>query len=364
LILGILLRVVAPPCVLAQDTADHLEQSVDVFQEMQVEASRGGVGDPIIQPRPNVGWEDGRLVAATDSRFQLSNTASHARDLRTQWQGSLVFENNERERTWEDIQKGDLRMVLTHPRGDQFFANFRGTTDVQVLGSGVIVKPTSRLALHGFAQETIQLQSWGRSQTTYFRVQADVRLTSRWRVQPAVYRIDARARDTVGWTGVNLFTTWRRTNLRLTWEGSRSDRTEILHSQPLGRWTLRVGTQWARWMDAPHRHLLQWGVSHGQLGVDVYRGTDQLALLLQCGRFAVGQSWTSRGVQRVVGVHHVSFWTTQTPQGSMDIGVGFAFHGLLRRFAKSESGWSSFAPLHRSALATPHVRWPGFGSTL
>jgi hypothetical protein len=183
-------------------------------------------------------------------------------------------------------------------------------------------------------------------------------------VQPAVYRIDARARDTVGWTGVNLFTTWRRTNLRFTWEGSRSDRTEILHSQPLGRWTLRAGAQWARWMDTPHRRLLQWGVSHGQLGVDVYRGTDQLALLLQWGHFAVGQSWTPRGVQRVVGVHHVSLWATQTQKGAMDIGVGFAFHGLLRRFARSESGWSSFAPLHRSAQVTPHVRWPGFGSTL
>jgi hypothetical protein len=57
-------------------------------------------------------------------------------------------------------------------------------------------------------------------------------------------------------------------------------------------------------------------------------------------------------------------WATQTPTGTVDLGVGFAFRGLLRRFAKQEAGWNSFAPVHRSASATPHIRWPGFGSTL
>jgi hypothetical protein len=55
---------------------------------------------------------------------------------------------------------------------------------------------------------------------------------------------------------------------------------------------------------------------------------------------------------------------TETPAGELDLGVGLVFRGLLRRVVKRTVGWDSFAPLHQSALATPHVRWPGFGSAL
>jgi hypothetical protein len=304
------------------------------------------------------------LNAATDSQFRLSNTASHGLDLRSQWEGSLVFENNERERQWQDIDKGDLRMVLSHPRGDEFFANFRGSSDVQVFGSGVAIKPTRQLVVHGFAQETVRLVPHGRHRTTYARLQMDLQLAPQWIVQPAVYHIDARAERTLSWSGFELFSIYGPTSVQITYEGRRSDRYEFLRSHRFGRWTARTGAQTARWMTTPRRHLLQWGVQRDRIAVDVFHGSDQFALLGQCGPVALGQSWGPRGTQRVVGLHQVSAWMTETPAGELDLGVGLVFRGLLRRVVKRTVGWDSFAPLHQSALATPHVRWPGFGSAL
>jgi hypothetical protein len=353
------------PCLVPFATqAGSGTRSDDVFEKIAIDAARGGGGASLIQPKPNVDWNDGELVAATDSRFKLSNKASHAGDLSSLWEGSLVFENNERERQWKDIEKGDLRMVLSHPRGDQFFANFRGSTDLQVFGSGVLIKPTKKLSVQGFLQETVQLNASGRNRTTYSRMQLDMRLTPQWLVQPAVYRIDARSRSHIGWTGCNLFSTFRTTTMRLTFEGDRSDRLELLHSHRFGHWTTRTGAQTARWMTAPRRRLWQWGLQRERIGVDVYHGTDQFAWLAQWGSVAFGQSWSPRGTQQVVGVRRVSVWMTETRLGARDIGVGFTFRGLLRRIAKREVGWDSFAPLHESALTTPHVRWPGFGSSL
>jgi len=343
---------------------DGMDRNQDVFEKLAVEATRAAGGASLVQPKPNVDWNHGELMAATDSKFLLSNKASHAGDLSSLWEGSLVFENNERERQWKDIEKGDLRMVLSHPRGDQFFANFRGSTDLQVFGSGVLIKPVKRLSVQGFVQETVQLNTHGRNRTTYSRMQLDVRLTPRWTVQPAVYRIDARSTNRIGWTGCNLFSTFRTTSMRLTYEGKRSDRLELLHSHRFGRWTTRTGAQTARWMTSPRRRLWQWGLQRDRIGLDVYHGSDQLALLAQWGPLAMGQSWSPRGVQQVLGVRHFSFWMTETPQGARDLGIGFAFRGLLRRIAKRQMGWDSFAPMHESAIAMPHVRWPGFGSSL
>ena len=340
------------------------DEPQDIFAKMAVQGRLATGGTTIIIPKPSVDWSDGQLNAATDARFKLSNTTSHSRDLQSLWEGSLDFANNERERHWEDIEKGDLRMVLSHPRGDQFFANFRGSTDLQVFGSGVVIKPKRGLSMQGFVQETVQMNSRGRNRTTYSRVQLDLRLTPRWTVQPGIYRIDARSLTHLGWTGYNLFSTYHRTNVRITHEGKRSDRYELLHSQPFGRWTVRSGVQTARWMTSPRRRLLQWGLQRDRLGVDVYHGSDQFALLAQLGPVSVGQSWSPRGLQRVLGVRHFSVWMTETPLGGQDLGVGFAFRGLLRRIAKRQIGWDSFAPLHQSAIAQPHIRWPGFGSSL
>jgi hypothetical protein len=340
-------------------------QDTDPFEKLNVHQGFPSVPvDPLVRARPTVGWVDGELTAGTDGRYKLQNTTSHAGDLRSQWHGSLVFENNERSRAWQNIKQGDLRVQLSHPRGDQFFANFRGSADLQVVGSGVLFKPTRTLAIQGFAQETIQLRRGGRNRTSYSRLQLTLRPAPHWDLQPTVYRYDVRTTTYQGWTGVNLFVRYRQANVRITHEGRRSDRYELAYSKRRGRWEGRTGAQWARWMSTPRRRLLHGGLQHDNVGLDVFRGTNQLAVLVQWGPLVVGQSWTLQGRQRVLGVQRFSFWITETPRGERDVGVGVAFRGLLRRFAKRVTGWNSYAPIHQSTVETPHIRWPGFGSRL
>lgn len=337
----------------------------DPFQKLNVHQGFSRVvAVPMVQAHPNVVWVDGALTAGTDGRYRLQNTTSHAGDLRSQWQGSLVFENNERARAWEDIKQGDLRVQLSHPRGDQFFANFRGSTDLQVVGSGIRLKPYKGVEVQGFAQETIQGYRNGRSRTSYSRLQLTLRLAPGWSLQPSVYRYDIRAATYQGWTGINLFVHSRRASVRIVHEGRRSDRYELAYRKKWGRWVGRAGAQWARWMDAPRRRLLHGGLQRGTVGLDVYQGTHQLAVLARWGPITIGQSRTPYSMQHVLGVQHVSFWVTETPQGTRDVGFGLVFRGLLRRFAKQGTGWNSYSPIHSSTLATPHDRWPGFGSRL
>jgi hypothetical protein len=106
------------------------------------------------------------------------------------------------------------------------------------------------------------------------------------------------------------------------------------------------------------------GVGQERVGVRLFEGDAQRAILLVAGPFLVGFRQRPALRQSVLGYESLSLSFVERANGATEVGLGFVFRGLLRNVQRTSVGWQWQPPLPKGAIEEPHLRWPGLASLL